>query len=155
MRTIEACEFVSPKWVPQMANSRAVIAGIVRRPGMSYLVLVPNLKNFEVALAAGVDEIAVFGTASESFSRTNMNAVIAESLERFVPVVEATRAARARTRLHAGGHPMSIRRAGSAERRGGGGEVALQHGLLRSLARWNRCGYPPPPRSRCWKPCRR
>jgi hydroxymethylglutaryl-CoA lyase len=91
LRVIEAGSFVSPKWVPQMADTAAVLAGLERRPGVSYPVLVPNLKGFEAALAAGVEEIAIFGAASESFSRRNINCSIAESLERFAPVAEAAR----------------------------------------------------------------
>ena len=91
LTTIEASAFVSPKWVPQMADSAAVLAGIRRRPGVSYPVLVPNLKGLEAALAAGVTEIAVFGAASETFSRRNINCSIAESLDRFHPVVELAR----------------------------------------------------------------
>ena len=86
---IEAGAFVSPKWVPQMAGSAAVLAGITPRAGVSYPVLVPNMKGFEAALAAGAKEIAVFGAASESFTRKNINCSIAESLERFAPVAEA------------------------------------------------------------------
>jgi hydroxymethylglutaryl-CoA lyase len=88
---VEAGSFVSPKWVPQMADSDRVLAGITRRAGVSYPVLVPNMKGFEAALAAKVDEIAIFGAASESFSRKNINCSIAESLERFAPVAEAAR----------------------------------------------------------------
>ena len=89
---IEAGAFVSPKWVPQMADSADVLKRIVRRPGVSYPVLVPNLKGLEAAAAAGVTEIAVFGAASESFSHKNINVSIAESLDRFRPVVAAARA---------------------------------------------------------------
>ena len=89
LTTIEAGAFVSPKWVPQMADSAAVLAGIQRRPGVSYPVLVPNQQGLEAALAAGVTAIAVFGAASETFSRRNINCSIAESLDRFRPVVEA------------------------------------------------------------------
>jgi hydroxymethylglutaryl-CoA lyase len=89
LTVIESGSFVSPKWVPQMADSAEVLAGIRRRPGVRYPVLVPNMKGIEAALAAEVDEIAVFGAASESFSRRNINCSIAESLERFAPVVEA------------------------------------------------------------------
>ncbi|MBW7851257.1 MAG: hydroxymethylglutaryl-CoA lyase [Rhodospirillales bacterium] len=95
---IEAGSFVSPKWVPQMADTAAVLAGIRRRPGTSYPVLVPNEKGLEAALAAGAEEIAVFGAASESFSRKNINCSIAESLERFEPVVDAARARGLRVR---------------------------------------------------------
>ncbi len=91
--TIEAGAFVSPKWVPQMADTAEVLAGIERRAGVSYPVLVPNMKGFEAAAAAGVVEIAVFGAASETFTRKNINCSIAESLERFAPVCEAAKAA--------------------------------------------------------------
>lgn len=91
LTTIEAGAFVSPKWVPQMADSAAVLAGIQRRPGVSYPVLVPNQQGLEAALAAGATEIAVFGAASETFSRRNINCSIAESLDRFRPVVELAR----------------------------------------------------------------
>lgn len=88
LKCIEATAFVSPKWVPQMADNAAVMAGIERLPGVSYPVLVPNMKGFEAALEAGAQEIAVFGAASEAFSQKNINCSIAESLERFRPVVE-------------------------------------------------------------------
>lgn len=86
---IEAASFVSPKWVPQMADGSDVMAGIKRRSGVRYSVLTPNLKGFENALAAGADEVAVFGAASESFSQKNINCSVAESLARFQPVMEA------------------------------------------------------------------
>lgn len=89
---VEATAFVSPKWVPQMADHAEVMRGIRRKPGVSYPVLVPNMKGFEAAAAAGADEIAVFGAASETFSRKNINCSIAESLKRFAPVVEAAKA---------------------------------------------------------------
>lgn len=89
MRTIEAGSFVSPRLVPQMADSAAVMAGITRRPGVRYPVLVPNMKGYEAARAAGADEVAVFAAATESFSRRNINCSIAESLERFAAVAEA------------------------------------------------------------------
>jgi len=95
---VEAGAFVSPKWVPQMADSAAVLAGIRRKPGVSYPVLVPNLQGFEAAAAAGVEEIAIFGAASETFSRKNINCSIAESLERFAPVAAAARAKGMRVR---------------------------------------------------------
>ena len=88
LTTIEAGAFVSPKWVPQMADSAAVLAGIQRRPGVSYPVLVPNQQGLKAALAAGATEIAVFGAASETFSRRNINCSITESLDRFRPVME-------------------------------------------------------------------
>lgn len=86
---IESASFVSPKWVPQMGDAAEVMAGINRKSGVRYSVLTPNLKGFENALAAGVDEVAVFGAASESFSQKNINCSIAESLDRFAPVMEA------------------------------------------------------------------
>lgn len=90
---IEVASFVSPKWVPQMADGAAVLAGITRHPGTRYAALTPNLRGFEAALAAGVDEVAIFASASEGFSRANLNCTIAESLERFAPLVEAAQAA--------------------------------------------------------------
>ncbi len=88
---IEVAAFVSPKWVPQMADGAEVLAGIARAPAVRYAALVPNMKGFEAAVAAGVGEIAVFAAASEGFSRANINASIAESLDRFRPVVAAAR----------------------------------------------------------------
>jgi len=86
---VEATAFVSPKWVPQMADHAEVLERVRRKPGVSYPVLTPNLKGFEAARAAGATEVAVFGAASEAFSRKNINCSIAESLERFRPVVSA------------------------------------------------------------------
>ncbi|WP_157264097.1 hydroxymethylglutaryl-CoA lyase [Azohydromonas aeria] len=91
LRDIEATSFVSPKWVPQMADHAEIMAGLQRRPGVNYPVLAPNLKGFEAALAAGATEVAVFAAASEAFSRKNINCSIAESIDRFVPVFEAAR----------------------------------------------------------------
>jgi hydroxymethylglutaryl-CoA lyase len=88
---IEVTSFVSPKWVPQMADATEVMAGIARQPGVRYAVLTPNLKGFEAALGSKPDEIVVFGAASEAFSQRNINCSIAESIERFRPVVEAAR----------------------------------------------------------------
>ena len=93
LSTIEAGSFVSPRWVPQMADNAQVMAGIRHKPGVSYPVLVPNMKGLEAALAAGVKEIAVFGAATEAFSLRNTNCSIAESLDRFAPVCEAALAA--------------------------------------------------------------
>jgi hydroxymethylglutaryl-CoA lyase len=89
---IEVTSFVSPKWVPQMADNAEVMAGIRRKPGVRYSVLTPNMKGFEAALASRPDEIVVFGAASEAFSQRNINCSIAESIERFAPVVAAARA---------------------------------------------------------------
>lgn len=91
LKKIEAGSFVSPKWVPQMASTAEVFDGIQRNKGIAYTALTPNLKGFEGALAAGVDEIAIFGAASESFSQKNINCSIAESIERFKPVIEAAK----------------------------------------------------------------
>ena len=88
---IEAASFVSPKWVPQMATSSEVMAGITRKPGVVYSALVPNMKGFDAALAAGVDEVVIFGAASEAFSQKNINCSIAESIERFRDVAQATK----------------------------------------------------------------
>ena len=90
---VECASFVSPKWVPQMAGSGDVLAQITRKPGVCYTALTPNLRGFEDARAARADEVAIFGSASEGFSRANINATIAESLERFRPVVAAAREA--------------------------------------------------------------
>jgi hydroxymethylglutaryl-CoA lyase len=91
LSAIEATSFVSPKWMPQMADSSQVMAGITRRAGVSYPVLVPNFKGFEAAVAAGATEVAVFGAASETFSQKNINCSIAESLDRFAEVTAAAR----------------------------------------------------------------
>jgi hydroxymethylglutaryl-CoA lyase len=88
-RRIEVTSFVSPKWVPQLADAAEVMAGIRRAPGISYAVLTPNLKGYEAARAAAADEVAIFASASEAFSKANLNATIAESLERFGPLVAA------------------------------------------------------------------
>lgn len=87
LERIEAGSFVSPKWVPQMADSGNVFKGIERNPAIQYSALTPNLKGLEAALEAGVDEVAVFGAASESFSQKNINCSIADSLQRFEPVI--------------------------------------------------------------------
>lgn len=97
-RRIEVASFVSPKWVPQMADASEVLAGIARAPGVRYAALTPNLRGLNAALAADADEVAIFGSASEGFSRANINATIAESLERFAPVTAA-----------AAGHGMPVR----------------------------------------------
>ncbi|WP_415393122.1 hydroxymethylglutaryl-CoA lyase [Paracoccus sp. SJTW-4] len=89
---IEATSFVSPKWVPQMADAAEVMAGITRAPGVRYEVLTPNLKGYEAARAARADKASIFASASEGFSRANLNCTIAESLERYIPVMEAARA---------------------------------------------------------------
>ena len=88
LHEIEVTSYVSPKWVPQMADAAEVMAGIERRPGVRYSVLTPNLKGLEAALAGRPDEIVVFGAASEAFSRRNINCSIEESIERFRPVVQ-------------------------------------------------------------------
>ena len=92
LRTIEATSFVSPKWVPQLADAAEVFAGITRRDGVTYPVLVPNLQGYERARAVGVCDIAIFTAASEAFNRKNINASIDESIERFLPVLEQARA---------------------------------------------------------------
>jgi hydroxymethylglutaryl-CoA lyase len=95
---VEATAFVSPKWIPQMADHTEVLERIRRKPGVDYPVLTPNLKGFQSAHAAGASEVAIFGAASEAFSRKNINCSIAESLERFRPVAEAARAAGVKVR---------------------------------------------------------
>ena len=89
VRNIEVTSFVSPKWVPQMADNAQVMSGITRKVGVCYSVLTPNLQGFEAALKSNPDEIVVFGAASEAFSQRNINCSIAQSIERFRPVVEA------------------------------------------------------------------
>ncbi|KAF1719145.1 hydroxymethylglutaryl-CoA lyase [Pseudoxanthomonas wuyuanensis] len=91
LRSIEATSFVSPKWVPQLADAAEVFAGIQRKPGVGYPVLVPNEKGYERARAAGAEEVAVFTAASEAFNRHNINADIDESIQRFRPVLERAR----------------------------------------------------------------
>ena len=89
---IEVASFVSPKWVPQMADSAQVLAGIARADGVSYAALTPNMRGYEAAKAASADEIAVFASASEGFSKANLNCTVAESIERFLPIIAAARA---------------------------------------------------------------
>jgi hydroxymethylglutaryl-CoA lyase len=91
LREIEVTSFVSPKWVPQMADNAQVMAGVARMDGVRYSVLTPNMKGFESALLSRPDEVVVFGAASEAFSQKNINCSIAESMERFAPVVKAAR----------------------------------------------------------------
>jgi hydroxymethylglutaryl-CoA lyase len=98
LREIEVTSFVSPKWVPQMADNAEVMAGIARQAGVRYAVLTPNLKGWEAAALTRPDEIVVFGAASEAFSQRNINCSIAESIERFAPVVAAARAAGVKVR---------------------------------------------------------
>ena len=93
LKEIEVTSFVSPKWVPQMADNAEVLAGIQRQPGVRYSVLTPNLQGLQAALASRPDEIVVFGAASEAFSQKNINCSMAQSIERFAPVVQAARAA--------------------------------------------------------------
>ena len=92
LKEIEVTSFVSPKWVPQMADAAEVMAGITRRPGVRYAVLTPNLQGFEAAVASNPDEVVVFASASEAFSQRNINCSIAQSIDRFAPVVAAARA---------------------------------------------------------------
>jgi hydroxymethylglutaryl-CoA lyase len=98
LSAVEATAFVSPKWMPQMADHTEVLERIRRKPGVSYPVLTPNLKGFEAARAAGATEVAIFGAASEAFSRKNINCSIAESLERFEPVFAAAKKEQVRVR---------------------------------------------------------
>lgn len=95
---IEVASFVSPKWVPQMAGSGEVLAGITRAPGVSYAALTPNMRGFEDALAARADEVAIFGAASEGFSQANINCSIEESLARFAPIMTAANEANVKVR---------------------------------------------------------
>jgi len=98
LRDIEATAFVSPKWVPQMADHAEVLRGLDWSRGINYPVLTPNLKGFEAALAAGAREVAVFASASEGFSQKNINCSIAESIERFIPVLKAAKTAGVKVR---------------------------------------------------------
>ncbi len=98
LREVEVTSFVSPKWVPQMSDNAAVMAGLQRKPGVRYSVLVPNMKGLEAALPTQPDEVVVFGAASEAFSQRNINCSIEESIERFRPVVQAARAAGVKVR---------------------------------------------------------
>lgn len=98
LKAIEATAFVSPKWVPQMADSAAVMGALERLPGVAYPVLTPNLKGFEAAVAAGAREVAVFGAASESFSQKNINCSVTESLKRFEPLLAVAEQADVRVR---------------------------------------------------------
>jgi len=97
-RRIEVASFVSPKWVPQMASSANVLTGITRHSGVSYTALAPNLRGFNEAMLAGADEVAIFASASEGFSKANINVSIAESLDRFIPVMSAAKTAGVRVR---------------------------------------------------------
>lgn len=98
LKTIEATAFVSPKWVPQMADHSDVMRGLARREGVSYPVLVPNLRGFEAAVVAGATEVAVFAAASETFSQKNINCTVDESFARFAPVFDAARTTNVRVR---------------------------------------------------------
>jgi isopropylmalate/homocitrate/citramalate synthase len=98
LKTVESGSFVSPKWVPQMADTAAVLAGLKRKAGVRYPVLVPNLQGLEAAEAAGAKDISIFAAASESFSKKNINCSIAESLDRFRPVAERALAEERRLR---------------------------------------------------------
>ena len=98
LRDIEATAFVSPKWVPQMADHTAIMAGLARRPDVNYPVLAPNLQGFEAAVAVGATEVAVFAAASEGFSRKNINCSIAESIARVAPVIQAAQTGGVRVR---------------------------------------------------------
>jgi hydroxymethylglutaryl-CoA lyase len=98
LRTIETGAFVSPKWVPQMADSAEVFTGVSRQEGVTYTALTPNLQGYQAARAAGADEVAIFGAASEAFSQKNINCSIAESLARFAPVLAAAKADGVRVR---------------------------------------------------------
>ena len=100
LRDIEVTSFVSPKWVPQMADQAEVMRGLRRHPGVNYPVLTPNLKGFEAAVAEGATEVAVFAAASEGFSRKNINCSIDESIARFVPVVDAAKRLSVRVRAY-------------------------------------------------------
>jgi hydroxymethylglutaryl-CoA lyase len=98
IRYIESGSFVSPKWVPQMGTSSEVLSKLTRKQGVTYAALTPNMRGFEGAITVNADEVAIFGAASESFSQKNINCSIAESLERFVPIIAAAKAANIKVR---------------------------------------------------------
>ncbi len=98
LQVLEATSFVSPKWIPQMADAKEVMQGIIRKPGVTYSVLTPNQKGFEAALESGAREIAVFAAASNEFSKKNINCTIQESLDRFLPIMEAAKKEKIRVR---------------------------------------------------------
>lgn len=131
VRAIEAAAFVSPKWVPQMADGAQVLRDVTRKPGVVFGALVPNLTGLAAARAAHCDEVAVFGAASETFSRKNINASIAESLERFVPVVDGARGGPARARLCVLRARLPVRGGDRSAAGGFGGGAALSHGMRR------------------------
>ena len=136
LRDIEVTSFVSPKWVPQMADQAEVMRGLRRHPGVNYPVLTPNLKGFEAAVAEGATEVAVFAAASEGFSRKNINCSIDESIERFVPVAkrrEASGRQGPRLCLLCGGLP--VRRPDRAPTGRARGRTSARAGLLRGVAR--------------------
>ena len=134
---VEATAFVSPKWMPQMADHTEVLERIRRKPGVSYPVLTPNLKGFEAARAAGATEVAVFGAASEAFSKKNINCSIAESLERFRPVVRRPRRTTASRCAATSPASLGCPYEGEVEPAAGrrSRRRALRHGLLRGFAR--------------------
>ena len=121
LREIEVTSYVSPKWVPQMADNAAVMAGIRRQPGVRYSVLIPNMKGLDAALSAPreqwPDEIVVFAAATEAFSQKNINCSIAESFERFAPVVAAAHAHGVKVRARSRSRSAARTRATSAPTR--------------------------------------
>ena len=132
LRDIEATSFVSPKWVPQMADHAEIMQGLRGDSGVTYSVLTPNLKGFEAAVAAGAREVAVFASASEGFSRKNINCSIAQSIERFVPILEAAQSAGVKVR----GYVSCV------EKRRGGSRETQGTRMLRNLARrHHRCRH--------------
>ncbi|KAL1481685.1 hypothetical protein MTO96_034288 [Rhipicephalus appendiculatus] len=131
---VEATSFVSPKWVPQMADHTEVLKGIEKHKGVSYPVLVPNMKGFKEALAAGAKEIAVFGAASETFTQKNINCSIEESIKKFYDVIEAAKANDIKVRGYVSCVVGCPYEGAVSPRCGGqGGWHAVQGGLLRNL----------------------
>ncbi len=128
LREIEVTSFVSPKWVPQMADNAEVMAGVSRQPGVRYSVLTPNMKGLEAALSSKPDEIVVFGAASEAFSQRNINCSIEESIERFRPVVgRSPRAGHQGARRHLVRARLPVPGRGQPRRGGARGEAAEGH----------------------------
>jgi hydroxymethylglutaryl-CoA lyase len=138
LKDIEVTSFVSPKWVPQMADNTEVMAGIARQPGVRYSVLTPNMKGLEAALLSRPDEVVVFGAASETFSHKNINCSIAESLERFAPVVfEGAVPARAVGQVAQAMRAMGVQHVGVADTIGVGTPRQVQAAMEAALAHYD------------------
>ena len=151
LQVIETGSFVNPKWIPQMADSDAVFAGLQRRPGVRYTALTPNLHGFERALAAGADEVAIFAAASESFSRKNINCGIDDSLRRFADVMVAAR----RHQLPVRGYISCVLGCPYEGPIAPAAVAAVAGRLLDMGCRWATPSAPAPPAAwrACWRSC--